>query len=62
MRRLICLLLLLLATVTSADGQRRGADARSIARQVDSLVSRAMADSLAPALGVASFFDVCANC
>ena len=57
MRRLTCLLLLLLATVTPADGQPRGADARTIARQVDSLVSRAMADRLAPALGVAITMD-----
>jgi CubicO group peptidase (beta-lactamase class C family) len=57
MRRLTCLVLLLLATVTPAYAQRRAADARTIARLVDSLVSRAMADRLAPALGVAITMD-----
>jgi CubicO group peptidase (beta-lactamase class C family) len=57
MRRLACLVLLLLSTVAPADAQSRGADARTIARLVDSLVSRAMADRLAPALGVAITMD-----
>ena len=57
MRRLTCLVLLLLATVTSADAQPRAADATTIGRLVDSLVSRAMADRLAPALGVAITMD-----
>lgn len=57
MRRLSCLVLMLLATVTRADAQPRGADAKTIARLVDSLASRAMADGLAPALGVAITMD-----
>jgi len=57
MRRLAFLVLMLLATVTRADAQARGADAASIARMVDSLASRAMADRLAPALGVAITMD-----
>jgi len=57
MRRLSCLVLLLLATVTPAEAQPRATDATTIARLVDSLVSRAMADRLAPALGVAITMD-----
>jgi CubicO group peptidase (beta-lactamase class C family) len=57
MRRLACLLLMLLANVTLADAQPRGADAKTIAKLVDSLASRAMADRLAPALGVAITMD-----
>ena len=57
MRRLAYLLLMLLATLTPADGQARGADAKTIAKLVDSLASRAMADRLAPALGVAITMD-----
>jgi CubicO group peptidase (beta-lactamase class C family) len=57
MRRLGCLFLLLLAINTGAHAQPRVADARTIARMVDSLVWRAMADGLAPALGVAITMD-----
>jgi CubicO group peptidase (beta-lactamase class C family) len=58
MRRLACLVPpLLLATVTSADAQPRAAGAATIARLVDALASRAMADRLAPALGVAIAMD-----
>ena len=48
---------LFLATVTAAEAQPRGADATTIARAVDSLASRAIADRLAPALGVAITMD-----
>jgi CubicO group peptidase (beta-lactamase class C family) len=57
MRRLGCLVLLLLATVTRADAQPRAADATTIAALVDSLASRAMAERIAPALGVAITMD-----
>ena len=56
MRRLSCLLLSLV-TVTPADAQPRAADATTIAKLVDSLVSRAMSDRLAPAVGVAITMD-----
>lgn len=56
MRYRACIVLLL-AAVTAADAQTRGADARTIARLVDSLASRAIADRLAPALGVAITMD-----
>jgi CubicO group peptidase (beta-lactamase class C family) len=57
MRHLACLIPMLLATATPADAQPRGADAKTIAKLVDSLASRAVADRLAPALGVAITMD-----
>ena len=57
MRRAAWLALLSLAAVAPAQAQPRAADAKTIARKVDSLVSRAMADRLAPALGVAITMD-----
>lgn len=57
MGRLACLVLMLLATATPSVAQPRGSDAKTIAKLVDSLASRAMADRLAPALGVAITMD-----
>jgi CubicO group peptidase (beta-lactamase class C family) len=57
MRRASVLVVMLLATVTRIDAQARGADAATIARLVNALASRAMADRLAPALGVAITMD-----
>src|ERR1043165_269050 len=56
MRSLACVLLLF-ATATRTTAQARSADAATIARLVDSLASRAVADKLAPALGVAITMD-----
>jgi CubicO group peptidase (beta-lactamase class C family) len=57
MGRLACLVLMLLATATPSVAQPRGSDAKTIAKLVDSLAARAMADRLAPALGVAITMD-----
>jgi CubicO group peptidase (beta-lactamase class C family) len=57
MRRLLCLALMLVTPVTQAKAQAHRADAPTIARLVDALASRAMADRIAPALGVAITMD-----
>jgi CubicO group peptidase (beta-lactamase class C family) len=57
MGRLGCLVLMLLATATPSVAQPRGSDAKTIAKLVDSLAARAIADRLAPALGVAITLD-----
>ena len=57
MRRLACAAIMLLTSSSAAPAQSRGSDAATIARLVDSLATRAMADNLAPALGVAITMD-----
>ena len=57
MRPLACMALMLVATGSELAAQPRGADAGTIARLVDSLALSAMADRLAPGLGVAVTMD-----
>ena len=57
MRTLAILALMLLTTISPSSAQPRAADAKTIARLVDSLASSAMADRLAPGLGVAVTMD-----
>jgi CubicO group peptidase (beta-lactamase class C family) len=57
MRSLVFGTLMLVATISKTSAQPRGADAKTIARLVDSLASSAMADRLAPGLGVAVTMD-----
>ena len=57
MRKPACVAIMLLLSASRAFAQTHAADATTIARLVDSLATRAMADHLAPALGVAITMD-----